>query len=99
MAINQAFDRTAMSAAEAQLARVDAQGSSDHPYRRALLDRQRPQQPRATWPTRSISSARFTAATPASSSWPSTIARPARCATGCAKRPTPMSASGFTSSA
>ena len=37
MAINQAVDRTAMTAAEAQLARVDAQGSADHPYRLALL--------------------------------------------------------------
>jgi hypothetical protein len=38
MAINQAFDRTALTAAEAQLARVDAQGSSDHPYRHALMN-------------------------------------------------------------
>jgi len=37
MAINQALDRTAMTAAEAQLARVDAQGSSDHPYCRVLV--------------------------------------------------------------
>jgi hypothetical protein len=37
MAINQAVDRTATSAAEAQLARVDAQGSSDHGYRLSLL--------------------------------------------------------------
>ena len=37
MAINQAFDRTAITVAEAQLARVDAQGSSDHPYRHALM--------------------------------------------------------------
>jgi hypothetical protein len=37
MAINQAFDRAVMTAAEAQLARVDAQGSADHPYRHALL--------------------------------------------------------------
>lgn len=37
MAINQAFDRTAVTVAEAQLARVDAQGSSDHPYRHALM--------------------------------------------------------------
>ena len=37
MAINQAFDRTAMTVAEAQLARVDAQGSADHPYCLALL--------------------------------------------------------------
>jgi hypothetical protein len=37
MAINQAFDRAVMTAAEAQLARVDAQGSADHPYRLALV--------------------------------------------------------------
>lgn len=37
MAINQALDRSAMTAAEAQLARVDAQGSADHPYRLALV--------------------------------------------------------------
>ena len=33
MAINQAVDRTAMTAAQAQLARVEAEGSADHPYR------------------------------------------------------------------
>ena len=38
MAINRAFDRTAMTAAQAQLARVDAEGCADHPYRQALLD-------------------------------------------------------------
>jgi len=37
MAINQAFDRTAMTAAEAQLARVDAQGSAEHPYCQSLM--------------------------------------------------------------
>jgi hypothetical protein len=37
MAINQALDRTAMTAASAQLARVEAQGSADHPYRLALI--------------------------------------------------------------
>jgi len=37
MAINQALDRTAMTAAAAQLARVDAQGSADHSYRLALI--------------------------------------------------------------
>ena len=37
MAIKQALDRAVMTAAEAQLARVDAQGSADHPYRQALL--------------------------------------------------------------
>jgi hypothetical protein len=37
MAINQALDRSAMTAAEAQLARVDVQGSADHPYRLALV--------------------------------------------------------------
>jgi hypothetical protein len=37
MAINQALDRSAMTAAEAQLARVDAQGSADHPYRLSLV--------------------------------------------------------------
>ena len=37
MAIKQALDRAVMTAAEAQLARVDAQGSADHPYRHALL--------------------------------------------------------------
>ena len=39
MAINQAVDRTAMSAAEAQLARVDSQGSVDHPYRLRAAER------------------------------------------------------------
>ena len=37
MAINQAVDRTAMSAAEAQLARVGSQGSVDHDYRLSLM--------------------------------------------------------------
>jgi len=37
MASNQAVDRTAASAAEAQLARVEAQGSSDHAHRLSLL--------------------------------------------------------------
>ena len=37
MAINQALDRQALSAADAQLARVEALGSVDHPYRRALM--------------------------------------------------------------
>src|SRR5678816_4573600 len=36
MAINQALDRTAMTVAATQLARVDTQGSVDHPYRAAL---------------------------------------------------------------
>jgi hypothetical protein len=38
MAINQALDRTAMTAAQAQLARVESQGCFDHPHRRFLLD-------------------------------------------------------------
>ena len=37
MAINQALDRTAMTAAQAQLARVESQGCADHPHRLALL--------------------------------------------------------------
>jgi hypothetical protein len=37
MAINQAVDRTAMSAAQAQLARVEAEGSADHGYRVHLM--------------------------------------------------------------
>ena len=37
MAINRALDRTASTAAEAQLARVESQGCVDHPYRLALL--------------------------------------------------------------
>ena len=37
MAINQAIDRQAMGAAEAQLARVEAQGSMDHSYRLSLI--------------------------------------------------------------
>jgi hypothetical protein len=37
MAINQAVDRTATSAAEAQLARVGSQGSVDHAYRPSLM--------------------------------------------------------------
>ncbi|MFL6723642.1 MAG: DUF6975 family protein [Sphingomicrobium sp.] len=37
MAFNQALDRTAMTAAQAQLARVEAQGCADHPHRLALL--------------------------------------------------------------
>jgi len=37
MAINQAVDRSAMSAAEAQLARVGSQGSVDHDYRLSLM--------------------------------------------------------------
>jgi len=37
MAINQALDRQAPSAADAQFARVEAHGSVDHPYRRALM--------------------------------------------------------------
>jgi hypothetical protein len=38
MAINRAFDRAALSAAEAQLARVEAEGCAKHPHRLALLD-------------------------------------------------------------
>ena len=37
MAINQAVDRTAMSAAQLQLSRVAAEGSADHPYRLRLM--------------------------------------------------------------
>jgi hypothetical protein len=37
MAINQAVDRTAMSAAQLQLARVGADGSAEHPYRARLM--------------------------------------------------------------
>ncbi len=37
MAINQAVDRQALGAADAQLARVGTQGSVDHAYRRSLL--------------------------------------------------------------
>jgi hypothetical protein len=37
MAINQAVGRAATSAAQAQLARVGAQGSIDHPHRHALM--------------------------------------------------------------
>lgn len=37
MAFNQALDRTALTAAQAQLARVEAQGCADHPHRIALL--------------------------------------------------------------
>ena len=37
MAINQAVDRTALSVAEAQLARVEAHGCVDHPHRLALM--------------------------------------------------------------
>src|SRR4029453_4913682 len=37
MAINQAVDRKAMSAAQLQLARVEAQGCADHPHRLALM--------------------------------------------------------------
>ena len=38
MAINRALDRTAMTAAQAQLARVEAEGCADHPHRLALLN-------------------------------------------------------------
>lgn len=37
MAINQAVDRSAITAAEAQLARVASQGSTEHAYRLSLL--------------------------------------------------------------
>jgi hypothetical protein len=37
MAINRALDRTAMTVAQAQLARVEADGCADHPHRLALL--------------------------------------------------------------
>ena len=37
MAINQAVDRTAMTAAQLQLARVGAEGSVEHPYRLRLM--------------------------------------------------------------
>ncbi len=37
MAINQAVDRTAMTAAQLQLARVEAEGSAEHPYRLRLM--------------------------------------------------------------
>ncbi len=38
MAINRALDRTATTAAQAQLARVEADGCADHPHRLALLN-------------------------------------------------------------
>jgi hypothetical protein len=38
MAINRALDRTALTAAQAQLARVEADGCADHPHRQALLN-------------------------------------------------------------
>ena len=38
MAIKRALDRTAMTAAQAQLARVEADGCADHPHRLALLN-------------------------------------------------------------
>ena len=38
MAINRAIDRTAMTAAQVQLARVEAEGCADHPHRIALLN-------------------------------------------------------------
>jgi len=37
MAINQALDRTALTAAQAQIARVESQGCLDHPHRLSLL--------------------------------------------------------------
>jgi hypothetical protein len=37
MAINHALDRAAATAAQAQLARVEAQGCVEHPHRRALI--------------------------------------------------------------
>lgn len=37
MAINQAVDRTAMTAAQLQLSRVEAEGSADHAYRLRLM--------------------------------------------------------------
>ena len=37
MAIKQAVDRTALTAAQAQLARVEAEGSAEHPYRLRLM--------------------------------------------------------------
>src|SRR5687768_8568078 len=37
MAIKQALDRTAMTAAQTQLARVEAEGCVDHPHRLALI--------------------------------------------------------------
>src|SRR4029453_6411706 len=37
MAINQAVDRKAMSAAQLQLARVESEGSAEHPYRVRLM--------------------------------------------------------------
>jgi hypothetical protein len=37
MAINQAVDRTAMTAAQLQLGRVEAEGSAEHPYRLRLM--------------------------------------------------------------
>ena len=37
MAINRALDRTAMTAAQAQLSRVEADGCADNPHRQALL--------------------------------------------------------------
>jgi hypothetical protein len=38
MAINRALDRTATTAAQAQLARVEAEGCAEHPHRQALLN-------------------------------------------------------------
>jgi hypothetical protein len=63
MAINQAVDRSAMSAAQAQLARVESEGCVDHSYRCALLSARRPCGQSRPCRCRSISSVRFTAAT------------------------------------
>ena len=46
MAINQAVDRTAMSAAQLQLARVGSDGSADHGYRARLMTASGPNQAR-----------------------------------------------------
>jgi hypothetical protein len=46
MAINQAVDRTAISAAQAQLARVEAEGSAEHGYRLRLMTASGPNQAR-----------------------------------------------------
>ena len=96
MATNRALDRAALTAAEAQLARVESQGCVDHPHRLALLNASGPHANRDLSDCIHLFCSLY-------GRYPGLIeialnncpAGPVRCA----KRRTPMSASGSISSA
>ena len=98
MANNRLVDRQTLGVAEAQLARVAAQGSAGHAYLGQLVEGSA-RTPHATSPTRSICSATSTAAIPACSTWRLSLSASGPANDWLRKPPTGSSASGSTSSA